>query len=95
MANETVRVACPVVEGNPHGFYVINESDFDAAIHTPFVETQAQIDAQAEAEAALAKENKAKREKEAAELLALQTGNAAPVAVAAVVASGWGAPPSA
>jgi hypothetical protein len=33
---ETVRVTCPITEGNTQGFYLINKSDFDADVHELF-----------------------------------------------------------
>ena len=30
---ETVKVVSPVSDGNPHGYIVINASDFDASTH--------------------------------------------------------------
>lgn len=37
MEIETVKVAAPVVDGNPHGYIVINKSDLTAE-HEIFVE---------------------------------------------------------
>lgn len=38
MEIETVRIVAPVVPGNPHGYVVINKSDFDAERHALWVE---------------------------------------------------------
>ena len=48
MRCEVVRIATPVCNGNPDGFTEINKADFDAAIHTLWVDDS---DAKAKARA--------------------------------------------
>lgn len=51
---ETIKIESELSAGNPHGFIIINKTDFDGEIHTLFVEREKTAEEIAALEAELA-----------------------------------------